>query len=120
MDRMLSNIGKTQNSKQMEYLSKIRDVGMGIIFGQITTEVYIETFEPYIDYMEQPSQYLKTLKVVAHNIANNECTPDDLLLAMGKHTLEIEYEDEIPEYEEYKIIDEDEKDDDIIICGFRL
>lgn len=117
MENMLNNIGKVQNSKQAEYLGKIRDVGMGIIFGQTTPEIYIETFEPYIDYMDKPSQYLQTLKMVTQKIANNECTPDDLLLAMAKHTLEIQYEDEVYEYEEDEYEDDEEN---IIVCGFRL
>ena len=120
MENMLNNIGKVQNSKQSEYLSKIRDIGMGIIFGQTTPEIYIETFESYIDYMEKPSQYLQTLKMVSKKIANNDCTPDDLLLAMAKHTLEIEYEDEVYEYDEYEDDYENDEDDNIIVCGFRL
>ena len=113
MENILNNIGKIQNSKQMAYMNDIKNVGMGILFGQVNAAVYIETFEKYIDYIEQPSQYLQTLKAVSKKIDNGECTPDDLLIAMCKHTLQIQYEDETyvyddkdDEYEEYTIEDD--------------
>lgn len=121
MDGIISNVGQVQNSKQMSYMMDIKNVGMGILFSQTTAEVYTETFEKYIDYIEQPSQYLKTLKTVAQKIDEGSCTPDDLLIAMAKHALQIQYEDETPEYEEYKIIDEDDDDcfdeETVVIVG---
>ena len=58
MDGIISNVGQVQNSKQMSYMMDIKNVGMGILFGQTTSEIYTETFEKYIDYIEQPSQNL--------------------------------------------------------------
>ena len=119
MENMLANIGKVQNSKQAEYLSKIRDVGMGMIFGQTTPETYLNTFKPYIDYMDKPSQYLETLEIFSQDLAKGLCTPDDLLIAMGQYTLQIQYEDEVYEYDEEEEYDDD-YDETVIICGFRL
>lgn len=95
----LMNVGKTENIKQVEYLSDIRDVGMGIIFGQTTVEVFIDTFEKYLDYIETPTKYLKTLKEVSRLINDGKCSPDDLLIQMGKHTKEIEYEEPEIDYD---------------------
>lgn len=86
------NIGRTENRKQNEYLMNIRDVGMGIIYGQTTPEVFIDTFERYIDYIDVPSRYLQTLKEVSSLINDGRCSPDELLLKMGRHCPEIRFD----------------------------
>ena len=95
----LNEIGKTNNSKQVEYLNDIRTLGMGIIYGQTTMESFVDTFEPYIDYVTSPNEYLQGLKLVAAMINENECSPDDLLLNMGRFVPNIEYKDEELSYD---------------------
>ena len=94
----LMNLGRTENVKQVEYLSDIRNVGMSIVFGECDADVFSLTFEKYLDYVEKPTEYLKTIKEVYNMILIGECTPDDLLLKMGKHTKEIEYEEPEVDY----------------------
>ena len=94
----LIEIGKTKNVKQVEYLNNIREVGMGIIYGQTTPDVFLSIFEEYLDYVETPTEYLKTIKKVVYMIHMEECSPDDLLMLMGKHCPEIQYEE--PQYED--------------------
>lgn len=104
-------IGRAQNSKQVEFLNDIRDVGMGIIYGQTTGRIFIDVFEKYLDYVAVPTSYLKTLKEVSHLIEHEQCSPDTLLFKMGKHCPEIEYEDvPVVPYEEYD--DEEDEDDE--------
>ena len=93
----LMNLGRTENSKQVEYLNDIRDVGMSIVFGECDADAFSLTFEKYLDYIEKPSEYLQTIKKVYNMIHVGECTPDDLLMIMGKYTKSIEYEE--PEIE---------------------
>lgn len=95
--RNLMNLGRTENVKQVEYLNDIRDVGMSIVFGECDADAFSSRFEKYLDYVKKPSEYLQTIKEVYGMIHKGECTPDDLLLKMGKHTKEIEYEE--PEIE---------------------
>lgn len=114
MESILNNIGQIQNGRQAKYMNDIKNIGMGILFGQVDASVYSKTFEKYIDYIDQPSQYLETLKKVSQKIENNECTPDDLLIEMCKHTLQIQYNDDEYEYE-YECDDEYEDDDTEII-----
>ena len=107
----LMNLGRTENSKQVEYLNDIRDVGMSIVFGECSADAFSERFEKYLDYVEKPSEYLKTIKAVYNMIFKEECTPDDLLLKMGKYTKTIEYEEPIVEYD--YLYDSPEVDDDL-------
>ena len=100
----LMNLGRTENSKQVEYLNDIRDVGMSIVFGECNADVFSERFEKYLDYVEKPSEYLQTIKEVYNMMFKGECTPDDLLLKMGRYTKTIEYEE--PEIEFDNPIDE--------------
>lgn len=100
----LMNLGRTENSKQVEYLNDIRDVGMSIVFGECNADAFSERFEKYLDYVEKPSEYLQTIKEVYNMIFSEKCTPDDLLLKMGKYTKTIEYEE--PEIEFNNPIDE--------------
>ena len=108
----LMNLGRTENSKQVEYLNDIRDVGMSIVFGECDADAFSLTFEKYLDYVQKPSEYLQTIKKVYNMIHCDECTPDDLLLIMGKYTKTIEYEE--PEIE--LGIPADDDDDDDIEC----
>lgn len=100
----LMNLGRTENSKQVEYLNDIRNVGMSIVFGECDADAFSLTFEKYLDYVQKPSEFLQTIKKVYNMIHCNECTPDDLLLIMGKYTKTIEYEE--PEIEFDAPIDE--------------
>lgn len=104
------NIGQIENSKQAEYLNQIKNVGMGIIFGQVEVDDFINTFEPFIDYMNTPSEYLETLKEVSYMIYNKDCSPDDLLFKMGKHVPQIEYKEEFLSYDEDYNENYDEED----------
>lgn len=119
----LMNLGRTENSKQAEFLNDIRDIGMSIVFGECDADVFSATFEEYLDYVEKPSEYLQTIKKVYNMIHSNECTPDDLLLIMGKYTKTIEYEEpeiefEIPvdEFDEFDLT-EDEFDEEYGCCS---
>lgn len=94
----MMNLGRTENSKQNEYLMDIRNVGMSIVFGECDADNFSMVFEKYLDYVEKPSEYLQTIKEVYNMIIRNECTPDDLLLKMGQYTKTIEYEEPEIEY----------------------
>lgn len=107
----LVSLGKTENVKQVEFLNDIRDVGMSIVFGECDADVFSLTFEQYLDYVEKPSEYLKTIKEIYNMILRGECSPDDLLLKMGKHTKEIEYEE--PEIDYDCLCYDDDEDNDI-------
>ena len=111
----LMNLGRTENSKQVEYLNDIRDVGMSIVFGECDADAFSLTFEKYLDYIEKPSEYLQTIKKVYNMIHVGECTPDDLLMIMGKYTKSIEYEE--PEIElDCLCYEDDEEDEDDILA----
>lgn len=114
--RDLMNLGRTENSKQVEYLMDIRNVGMSIVFGECDADAFSMTFEKYLDYVSKPTEYLATIKEVYNMIIREECSPDDLLLKMGKHTKKIEYEE--PEINLdclcYEDDEEDEDEDDIL------
>lgn len=88
-----------ENTKQIEYLEDIRKVGMNIIFGTVSGEEFYSTFVPYGEYIEQDERYTNTLTNIKNRIEIGECTPDDLLMTLGKFTLEIIYEDEVDEDE---------------------
>ena len=64
MDGIISNVGQVQNSKQMSYMMDIKNVGMGILFGQTTAEVYTETFEKYIYLTEETAKEALLKEVV--------------------------------------------------------
>lgn len=111
----LMNLGKTENSKQVEYLMDIRNVGMSIVFGECDADAFSMTFEKYLDYVSKPTEYLATIKEVYNMIIREECSPDNLLLKMGKHTKEIEYEE--PEIDlDCLCYEDDEEDEDDILA----
>ena len=108
----LMSLGRTENSKQNEFLMDIRKVGMSIVFGECDPDIFSAVFEEYLDYVSKPSEYLQAIKEIYNKIAMGKCTPDDLLLRMGAFTKTIEYEEPEVEYDCLDI-DEDDDDDDI-------
>lgn len=83
-----------ENTKQGEYLNDIRDVGMNIIYGTVNGEEAYEIFEKYTEYIYNSERYLNTLASIKNLIDARDCTPDKLLMELGKYTLDIEYDDE--------------------------
>lgn len=99
-----------ENSKQLEFLMKIRDVGMQIVFRKATSSMIIENFAGFDEYFEQDStkfKYIKSLQKICHNIAQNRCSPDDLLYELGQYAPLIVYDDEEDE-EQTLLFDEDD------------
>lgn len=82
-----------ENSKQGEFLGDIRDLGMGIVFGKTTGEDIERTFVPYAEYIEDEKLVLKYFEAI-YRLAHSTPTPDDLLLGLGRFTLDIVYEEE--------------------------
>lgn len=83
------------NSKQAEYLEDIRDIGMQIVFREISKQQVYDAFAKYTEYFNNDDikiQYLNTLKEVINELEKQ--TPDDILFKMGQYTKKIEYEDE--------------------------
>ena len=84
---------------------------MSIVFGECNPDAFSIRFEKYLDYVEKPSEYLQTIKEVYNMMFKGECTPDDLLLKMGRYTKTIEYEDPVIEYD--CLYDTPDIDDDL-------
>lgn len=83
------------NTKQAEYLNDIRDVGMQIVFRELTKQQVYDAFAKYTQYLNDNDikiQYLNTLKEIINNLEKQ--SPDDILFKMGQYTKKIEYEDE--------------------------
>ena len=93
-----------ENIKQMEYLNDIKNVGMNIIYGTVNGEEAFETFEKYSEYIFNSERYMNTVLSIKNLIDSRDCTPDKLLMELGKYTLEIEYEED-DEYEENDFFD---------------
>lgn len=87
-----------ENIKQAEYLNDIRDVGMNIIYGTVNGDEVYEIFEKYAEFIFNSEAYLNTIISIKNLVDARDCTPDKLLMELGKYTLDIEYEGE--EYEE--------------------
>lgn len=83
-----------ENIKQAEYLNDIRDVGMNIIYGTVNGGEAYEIFEKYAEYIYNSEKYLNTLTSIKNLIDARDCTPDKLLMELGRYTLDIEYEEE--------------------------
>lgn len=85
------------NSKQLEFLMKIRDLGLRIVFRQnIPTMHVLEIFEEYASYFESEDTVLKyfdSLQKITKEILYHNCSPDDLLLELGQYTPLIIYDD---------------------------
>lgn len=81
------------NSKQAEYLEDIRDIGMQIVFREITKQEVYDAFKKYVEYFSDDIkiQYLNTLKEIVSDLTNQ--TPDDILFKMGQYTKKIQYEE---------------------------
>jgi hypothetical protein len=81
------------NSKQAEYLEDIRDIGMQIVFREITKQEVYDAFKKYVEYLSDDIkiQYLNTLKEIINNL--NTQTPDDILFKMGQYTKKIQYKE---------------------------
>lgn len=90
-----------ENIKQGEYLNDIRDVGMNIIYGTVNGEEAYEIFEKYAEYIYNSEKYLNTLTSIKNLIDARDCTPDKLLMELGRYTLDIEYEEEEDSYDTF-------------------
>lgn len=85
------------NSKQMEFLMRIKDVGMKMIFRKDYSGIVVSSFsefEQYITDDEVRYNFVHSMMKMDEQIKNEQCTPDDLLMEMGQYTLNIIYEDE--------------------------
>lgn len=86
----------TENSKQLEYLMTIRNIGMQIIFKKAKQGIVIENLLPFEEYIEDKEilyDFVHSIAVLDEQISNHTCTPDDLLLEMGQYTPHIKYDD---------------------------
>lgn len=92
-----------ENSKQYEFLMRIRDVGMAIVFRKANSSMILENFAYFDEYFEDKSklyEYIDSLQLISTKISENRCTPDDLLFELGQYTPYIIYNDEEEEDEE--------------------
>lgn len=102
------NIAK--NSKQYEFLMKIRDVGMAIVFRKADVEMVLDNFVPFDEYFEDKDkiyEYIESLQKICFKITNDSCTPDDLLFELGQYTPYIIYDDEEVDEEQTSLFDDD-------------
>lgn len=102
------NIAK--NSKQYEFLMKIRDVGMAIVFRKADVEMILDNFTPFDEYFEDKDkifEYIESLQKICFKITNNICTPDDLLFELGQYTPYIIYDDEEIDEDQTSLFDDD-------------
>lgn len=97
-NKLVLELKDVENTKQIEFLSDIRKVGMNIIFGTVSGEEFYSTFVPYAEFIEQDERYVNALNNIKRKVEMGECSPDDLLITLGKFTLEIEYDDEVEGY----------------------
>lgn len=101
-----------ENSKQLEYLMKIRDVGLRIVFKKDISVMFIlETFEEYAAYFDSEDtvlQYFNSLQEITKKILYKDCSPDDLLLELGQYTPLIVYDDEDKDEEQTVLYDDDD------------
>ena len=100
-----------ENSKQYEFLMKIRDVGMAIVFRKADVEMILDNFAPFDEYFENKDkiyEYIKSLQKICFKITDNSCTPDDLLLELGQYTPYIIYNDEEEDSEQTVLYDDDD------------
>lgn len=86
-----------ENSKQYDFLMKIRDVGMAIVFRRADVEMILDNFASFDEYFEDEKklyEYIKSLQKICFKITDNICTPDDLLFELGQYTPYIIYDDD--------------------------
>lgn len=99
-----------ENSKQMEFLMKIRDVGMMMVFRKANSGVVMMSFAPFVDYIKDEDILYKFAHSVAkldNDIEVGIATPDSLLLELGQYTPYIIYDDE-EEEENSRLYDVDD------------
>lgn len=99
-----------ENSKQYEFLMKIRDVGMAIVFRKADVEMILDNFAPFDEYFEDKDkiyEYIKSLQKICSKIAYDNCTPDDLLFELGQYTPYIIYDDEEIDEDQTSLFDDD-------------
>ena len=85
------------NSKQLEFLMAIRNVGMQIVFRKANGKMVLNEFVRFDDYIEDKEkrlQYIQSLELVHDRVEVGRFTPDDLLLELGQYTPYIVYDDE--------------------------
>lgn len=84
------------NSKQMEFLMRIKDVGMKMIFRKVYSGIVVSSFSEFEQYITDDKvryNFVHSMMKMDEQIKNEQCTPDDLLMEMGQYTLNIIYED---------------------------
>ena len=100
-----------ENSKQLEYLMTIRDIGMQIIFRKANSKMVIENFACFDRYIEDDKRkydYIKSLQKVCIGIDENRCSPDDLLFELGQYVPDIIYDDEEEDAEQTALYNDDD------------
>lgn len=94
-----------KNSKQMDFLMSIKNIGMMMIFRKKIAYIDImDAFAPFVEYIEDEDIALKyadsVLKIVSKidlyspDTLLTELSPDDLLIELGQYTPYIIYNDE--------------------------
>lgn len=86
-----------ENSKQIEFLMAIRDVGMKIIFKRAKKDIVMDTFARFEQYIQDRDILYKFVQSIAkldEQIDKQTCTPDNLLIELGQYTPYIVYEDD--------------------------
>lgn len=99
-----------ENSKQYEFLIKIRDVGMAIVFRKADAEMILDSFSPFVEYFEDKDKvykYIESLQKICFKINDNSCTPDNLLFELGQYTPYIIYDDEEIDEDQTSLFDDD-------------
>ena len=99
-----------ENSKQFEFLMKIKDVGMQIIFRKANADMILEQFAEFYDFFEDDSTknaYINSLQKVHQGIDKGICSPDDLLMELGQYTPLIIFDDE-EDKEQMTLFDDDD------------
>lgn len=99
-----------ENSKQYEFLMKIREVGMAIVFRKADVEMILDNFAPFDEYFEDKDtvyEYIKSLQKICFKITGDNCTPDDLLFELGQYTPYIIYDDEEIDKDQTSLFDDD-------------
>lgn len=113
----VDNMSIVENSKQYEFLMKIKDVGMQIVFHTITPEMIIENFAEYEIYIQDHNisyKYINTLQKITEQVDASKrsifrrYTPDELLMDLGQFTPYIIYDDEEEDKEQTILYNNDE------------
>lgn len=100
-----------ENSKQVEYLMAIRDVGMQIVFRRAKGTMVLNEFVRFDDYFEDQDkkmEFIKSLELVHDKINAGILTPDDLLFELGQYTPYIIYNDKEEDLNQTALFDDDD------------